>query len=703
VLHAALSVTVVASIVGQAAPPPAAQPPAATAPRTLAIDLLFEMESVAAPRLSPDGKQLLFTRSWNDAVNDRPVNELWLLDVGGGERRPRQLGEGSGAEWSPDGSRIAFLREGKPRGAQVHVMWVATREVTQITRGDEEPSALRWSPDGRRIAFQSGVPEKQDALPITLPKRPEGAKWAEDATIISRLDYRRDRSGWRPAGWKHLFVVDADGGTARQVTNGDFDHGPGEWSGDGARLVFSGLREADADWRVFEREIYDVDVASGAVRDLSKLAGEEDGPRVSPDGKWIAFVATPDASTSRHTYDPNTVMVMAADGGAARALTAALDRDAFDLTWSRDSKTLLFTVESGGERQAWSCPLDGTPRRLTSGSQRLTLGDVGPGGELYAVTTSPQRPPDLVRVAPAAGDRARADFLTAVNDDVLSGLALGAVEERKWKSADGLEVQGWLVTPPDFDARRAKGEKLPLALQIHGGPHSMYGVDWSFERQWLAAKGYAVLYTNPRGSTGYGQAFGNAIQNAYPGKDYDDLMAGVDAVLAEGFVDPAKLCVYGGSGGGVLTAWIVGHTDRFAAAVSMFPVIDWVSFVGTTDGPSWYWNFAKLPWEDMTEHWDRSPLKYVGHVTTPTMLITGELDLRTPMAQTEEYYQALKFRKVDTLMVRIPDEYHGAAGRHVSNTARRMLYVDAWFAKHLAKEPKKELPAAATGAATSGS
>ena len=258
------------------------------------------------------------------------------------------------------------------------------------------------------------------------------------------------------------------------------------------------------------------------------------------------------------------------------------------------------------------------------------------------MVTRPHRPADLLRIGLAADGRAEPHLLTAVNDDVLPGLALAPVEERLWKSSDDLPIQGWLVTPADFAQRRAKGERFPLVQQIHGGPHSMYGVEWSFERQWLAAQGYCVLYGNPRGSTGYG-----------------------------------------GSGGSVLTAWIVGHTDRFAAAVSMFPVIDWISFVGTTDGPGWYWNFRKLPWEDITEHWNRSPLKYVGNVTTPTLLITGELDLRTPMAQTEEYYQALKYRKVETLMVRIPDEWHEAAGRRVSNLARRILYVDAWFKKHL--------------------
>ncbi len=670
----------------------------AKAPAKLTMELLFEMESVAGPKVSPVGHQVAFTRTWNDRVNDKPQSELWLVERDGA--RLRQLCEGSAPEWSPDGERIAFLQEGKPKGTQLHVLWLATREVTQVTHVDEAPSSVKWSPDGRRLAFQMVVPEKSDALKIELPKRPEGAKWADDATIITRLNYRRDQSGYRPAGFQHLFVVDAAGGTPRQVTSGDFDHGPGEWTPDGTKLVFAGLREPDADWQIFESEIYSVDVESGAVNDLTNRKGAEANPKLSPDGKWIACLARPDHEVGHHSYDVGELLLLPAGGGAARSLTADLDRDVVDVLWARDSSGLWITVDAEGSRSLWFVDLAGARHRHTDGPQRLTISDVSAQRELFGVLTDAHRPADVVRVHFPLPTATTTSTITAVNHDVLERLKLAPVEELRWKSADGLDVQGWLVKPPDFETLTKEGKKLPLVLQIHGGPHAMYGVDWSFERQWFAAQGYVVFYSNPRGSTGYGQEFGNAIQNAYPGKDYDDLMAGVDAASARGFVDEKRLFVYGGSGGGVLTAWTVGHTDRFAAAVSMFPVIDWISFVGTTDGPYWYHNFKKLPWEDVSEHWDRSPLKFVGNVKTPTLLITGELDLRTPMAQTEEYYQALKFRKVDTAMIRIPDEYHGAAGRHVSNTMRRMLYVEAWFRKHMEGAAKAE-GAAATP--TSGS
>jgi dipeptidyl aminopeptidase/acylaminoacyl peptidase len=246
-------------------------------------------------------------------------------------------------------------------------------------------------------------------------------------------------------------------------------------------------------------------------------------------------------------------------------------------------------------------------------------------------------------------------------------------------------VQGWIVKPPDFDPSK----KYPLLLYIHGGPHSMYGVGFNFEFQNHAAEGYVVLYTNPRGSTGYGQAFGNAINNAYPGQDYDDLMRGVDEVVKRGYVDERNLFVTGGSGGGVLTTWIVGHTDRFAAAVAMKPVVNWYSFVGTTDSADWYYNFKQLPWENPEEHMRRSPITYVGNVKTPTMILVGDIDLRTPLEQTEQYYRALKMRKVPTAMVRLSDEYHGFNGdfslRHPSNRVAQILFLRAWFDRYRRK------------------
>jgi len=330
--------------------------------------------------------------------------------------------------------------------------------------------------------------------------------------------------------------------------------------------------------------------------------------------------------------------------------------------------------------------MNGELVQLTHGMQQFSMSDVGADGTIVGTLTSPLKPADIWVRRPGG----TMQQLTHVNDDLLADVQLGEVEEIHYKSVGDFDIEGWIVKPPDFDPNK----KYPLILQIHGGPHGMYGVNFDFERQNHAANGFVLLYTNPRGSSGYGKKFGNAINNAYPSYDYDDLMNGVDEVISRGYIDTDNLFVYGGSGGGVLTAWIVGHTDRFAGAVSMYPVINWISFVGTTDGSSWYYNFKKRPWEDIEEHWTRSPLKYAGNVTTPTMLLTGELDLRTPMGQTEEFYMALKLQKVDTVMVRVPDEYHGASGRHLSNRLRRILYVRGWFEKHMRGESASVLNAA---------
>jgi len=635
----------------------------------LDLALWMDWETVGSPQLSPDGKQVVFTRSWNDKFNDRRMSDLWIVDVDG--KRPRSLVKGSGARWSPDGERILYVAEGEPKGSQLWVMWVKTREATQITRLDQSPGGARWSPDGDSIAFSMVVPEKA-AFSISLPKRPKGAKWAEDPKVVTRLRYRRDRRGYRPLGWRHLFVVDARGGTPRQVTRGDFDHGSPRWMPDGKRLVFSGLLDEEADWETRESEVYQVAIADGEVTQLTSRKGPDMNPVPSPDGSRIAYLGY-DVTTD--TYNIPKIHVMNADGSGVEVVCGDLDRQASDLQWSADGEALLFTARNEGKSNLRIAKVKGPSGLITGHRGVLRSVHVGEGGSV-GVLKDARNPGDIVFIG-SSGEVRR---LTQVNDDLLKHRKIGEIEEFRVPSVDGLEVQGWIVKPPDFDPKK----RYPLILQIHGGPHGMYDCAFDFERQNHAANGYVVVYTNPRGSVGYGKKFGNAINNAYPGKDYDDLMACVDHVVKQGYIDESDMNVYGGSGGGVLTAWIVGKTGRFSSAVSMYPVINWISFVGTTDGPYWYTNFKKRPWEDITEHWERSPLRLVGNVTTPTMLLTGELDLRTPMAQTEEYFQALKLRKIPTVMVRVPGEYHGAASRP-SNRMRRILYVRKWFGKYTKK------------------
>jgi dipeptidyl aminopeptidase/acylaminoacyl peptidase len=364
---------------------------------------------------------------------------------------------------------------------------------------------------------------------------------------------------------------------------------------------------------------------------------------------------------------------MNADGSGARALTKEFDRSPRETMWAADGSGLYFTAEDEGARNLYHVSLDGKVEPVTRGAQVLTVSDIGKNGVAVGILSDADSPGDVVTFS-LRSPEPRA--ITEVNADVLAGKQLGQVEEVWYPSVDGYRIQGWIVKPPDFDASR----KYPMILTIHGGPHSMYNGSFNFAWQEHAAKGYVVFYTNPRGSTGYGSEFGNAIKNAYPGKDFNDLMTGVDTVIARGYVDPQRMFVYGCSGGGVLTSWIVGHTDRFAAASANCPVIDWLSFVGTTDGSSWYRNFEKLPWEDPSEHLRRSPLMYVGNVKTPTMLMTGVMDLRTPISQTEEFYEALKVLKVPTAMIRYNLEWHGTSSKP-SNYIRTQLYLQQWFSR----------------------
>ncbi len=679
----------------------------------LTVDLFLDWEMVAAPRVSPDGKQIVYTRRWTDKVNDKYEDEVWIMDADGG--RNRFLVKGSQAAWSPDSRRIAYVAPGQPAGAQVFVSWIDAPGETQLTRLERSPSNLTWSPDGRHLAFNMLVPGNP-GLSVKMPARPAGAKWVDAPRVVDRMNYRSDGSGWRPEGFTHVFVISDEGGAARQLTEGDYQHGAPEWMSDSRSIVFSAVRKSDAEYLRGDSEIYAVPLAGGAIRQLTDRKGPDNNPQVSPDGKLIAYTGS---DQTDNTYNVPRLYVMNADGTNRRALTGGFDRAPASVTWTEENSGLLFVTEDRGSQNLWyvRTAAGGSPRQLTTGAHVLSIGSVSRDGLLVGTRTSADRPADLFAVRLPFRGAGLGNFvappaelkrLTSVNDDLLEGRKVGQVEE-VWYDSVGMagqtrctaadsspaepkasdcsktRVQGWIVKPPDFDPSK----KYPLLLYIHGGPHSMYNVGFNFEFQNHAADGYVVLYTNPRGSTGYGQAFGNAINNAYPGQDYDDLMRGVDEVVRRGYIDERNLFVTGGSGGGVLTTWIVGHTDRFAAAVAMKPVVNWYSFVGTTDSADWYYNFKRLPWEDPEEHIRRSPLTYVGNVKTPTMILTGDNDLRTPLEQTEQYYRALKMRKVPTAMVRLADEYHGFNAdfslRHPSNRVAQILFLRAWFDKHRRK------------------
>jgi dipeptidyl aminopeptidase/acylaminoacyl peptidase len=648
----------------------------------LTVNHYLDWEQVAEPQISPDGSQIVYTRRWVNKLEDRWESALWIMNADGSKNR--FLTKGSSARWSPDGARILFTNEGEPKGLQIFVRWMDAEGATsQITRLTEAPGNVRWAPDGKAISFTLIVRDTT-RWRISLPAAPEGAKWTAAPRVVDRLHYRADGRGFLEDGFYHLFVVPADGGTPRQVTSGDWHFGsagelPGgasyDWTPDAKTVVFEALKEPDADYRLRrEGYVYALDVGTGAIRQLITKKGVWGSPRVAPDGRSVAFTGH-DYTTK--TYQANELFVMGMDGSGVRQISGDLDRDAASLHWAPDGSGIYFAAGDRGTSNVYfASARGGGARKVSDGAHMLTLSSLDRNLNAVGTRSDPDEPGDVVRynLRQFRGTRR----LTAVNDEILANKRIAAVEEIWYASTGGTRVQGWVVKPHGFDPKK----KYPLIMEIHGGPHGMYNVGFSYMYQNFAANGYVVLYTNPRGSTGYGSAFGAAISQAYPGVDYDDLIAGVDTVVGRGYVDTQRMYVGGCSGGGVLSSWVIGHTTRFAAAAVRCPVINWISMAGQTDIPLFTFNWFDKPfWEDPAPWLKQSSLMYVRNVTTPTVVMTGELDLRTPMPQSEEYYAALKYRGVETVLLRFQGEYHGT-GSKPSNFLRTQLYMMSWYQKH---------------------
>ena len=636
----------------------------------LTLEMYLDFESVSNPQISPDGARIVYTRGWVDKMNDRRESSIWIMNADGSKNH--FLVDGSGPLWSPDGTRIAYTATGEPEESQIFVRWMDDEgATTQITRLEKGPGGIAWSPDGESISFSMNV-DAEPGWSVTPPGRPEGATWTEGPKVVTRADYRQDRQGFIDEGWQHVFVVPAEGGTPRQLTDGDWNHSTGRWTADGRELLFSSLRTEDAELSWRESEVYSVNVDTREIRQLTTRRGQDTNPLPSPRGDLVAYRGS-DFNTD--TYRNSGVYLMNRDGSNSRLISGDFDRNINSMEWAHDGSGVYVTISYQGARNVHFISVQGEVSEVTSGAHMLGLSSFTDEGFAVGTLSSPQVPADIVSFdldRPITFQQ-----LTQVNDDIMTGVTLGDVEEIWYESLDDFQIQGWIIKPPGFDP----SEKYPLMLSIHGGPHGMYNVGFNFAWQEHAANGYVILYTNPRGSSGYGSAFGNAIKNAYPGKDFNDLMNGVDQLISRGYIDEQNMFVYGCSGGGVLTSWVVGHTNRFAAASANCPVTNWLSFVGTTDGIGWYRNFENFPWDDPSEHLRRSPLMYVGNVTTPTMLMTGVDDLRTPMPQTEEYYAALKVMGVETAMIRFNNEWHGTSSTP-SNFLRTQLFLREWFKKH---------------------
>jgi dipeptidyl aminopeptidase/acylaminoacyl peptidase len=643
---------------------------------------LFSLEAAADPQISPDGSRIAYTRRSADIMTDRMKSSVWLIDTRTGEQSPLAAGPGSHSQprWSPDGRRLAYISTAEGGAAQLFVRWMASGESVRITGLSSTPSGIAWSPDGRQIAYTMNVPVEGLKLG-SLPAKPEGAQWAPPLEVHSTVTYRTDEEGYLKPGFSHIFLVSADGGAPRQLSFGSVHHnGPLSWTPDGRRILFSSNRTAEWEREPLDTEVHSLDVAGGTIRALTDRRGPDAQPAVSPDGRLVAYTGFDD---KRLGYQNDLLYVMDLEGGGRRALTGSLDRAVEALKWAPDSRSIFISYDDRGTRKVARVGLDGSIRTVAEGLSGPALDrpytggtfSVARDGSIAAMSGSAQRPPD---VALFRGGSKRQ--LTRLNAELLDGKRLGEVRRLTARSFDNREIESWLTLPPNW----TEGQRVPLILEIHGGPFAAYGPHFATDNQLYASAGYAVLSVNPRGSTSYGEEFANLIHHAYPGNDYDDLMASVDAAIAGGYVDSERLFVTGGSGGGVLTSWIVGKTDRFKAAATQKPVIDWASFALTADVPAFfarYW-FGKYPWEDPQAYWARSPLSLVGNVKTPTLVVVGSEDFRTPVSEAEQYYTALQLRGVPTALVKVPGASHGTIAGRPSHAAAKAAAILAWFKRY---------------------
>lgn len=659
------------------APPALAQD--APDPAFTAQDL-FGLSVAADPQISPDGKRIAYVRRTNDIMSDAMVSSIWMIDVASGAETPLVTGEGShtSPRWSPGGDRLAYVSTQSGGGPELHVRWMASGQSANITALPDAPQSLAWSPDGTRLAYSADVAGEAPKLGTPLTP-PEGAEWKPGPQVIDRVTYRYDGAGYLKPGFTQVFLVDAVGGAPRQLTFGERHNGGDlEWTPDGRSILISGNRDADWELRAIDSEVYAIDIASGAVTALTDRDGPDFDPQASPDGRMIAWLGFDDRAMA---YQQNGLYLMDRDGSNKRRIAEGFDRDITALEWTPAG--LFAGYEEGGLYKVARVASSGSVTPLaaelvdTYYTRPYAGGQwsVSDNGTLAYSSGSTSRPSD---VSVLRGNRVTR--LTRLNDLKLAGKRLAQVRELAVTAADGTRIPSWIVLPADWQ----EGTPLPMILEIHGGPYAAYGPSFSSDYQIYASAGYATLYTNPGGSTGYGQAFADRIEGNYPISNHDELMAAVDAAVAAGYADPDNLFVTGGSGGGILTAWIVGKTDRFAAAASYKPVINWTNMALMSDSYAFfgkYWMKGQ-PWERPEDYWRRSPLANAANIKTPTLMLVGAEDHRTPRSEAEQFYGALKVLGVDTALVVMPGASHSDLTMSPSQQAAKGAAVLAWFDKY---------------------
>ena len=659
-------------------------PPGRAAEPCLAPESIWRTKAIRDPQIAPDGNAAVYVLEWQDPATDAAYSNLWQVSTNGGSPRALTAGKfhDSSPRWSPDGKQLAFISDRSGR-AQIHVRSIDSGHQTVITEGPEDPSHLSWSPDGQSIAFLRFVPGGPEWKP-PMPAAPEGATWAPPPKVVTRLRWTFDGQGILRPGGEQIFVTPSEGGAARQISSPPFHHtsylfGP-EITWLDSQTVLTTAVEGPDGWAVYSGgDIYAFSLSGGRPRQITDRRGHEALLRVSPGGNKIAFIGY---EWKQQSYHVSKLHVIDRDGSHLRVLTGSWDRDVKSPLWSSDSRSLYFLSDDRGATNLHAADLAGTRAPLTRGAQRLSELSISPTGRAVALRSSSTRPDHMV--AFAMDSPSKLHEIADPNRQLLAGCSLSAAEEVVYESFDGTPIQGWLLKPPDFDSSR----KYPLLVSIHGGPHAMYGVNFQHELRMYAARGYLTFYANPRGSTGYGEAFGNTIQYRWPGDDIKDILLGVDHLIEAGQVDENRMAVVGGSGGGLMTAWIITQTDRFRAAVAFYPVTNWFTHIGSNDNGYYVGSVYRkgMPWEQPQDYIDHSPLFQVENVNTPTMIITGEDDWRTPIAQSDEFYRALKIRGIDTVLIRVPGEAHGIR-KHPSHRVATDLHALSWLDRHVSESP----------------
>ena len=640
---------------------------------------IFSLEYVSNPKISPDGKKVLYVRNFKDIMTDKNHSNIWIIDFDGKNNTPLTTGNKNDFDptWSNSGDKFTY-KSNSDDTVQLYLYVLGQKSNQKLTNLQNSVSSVDWSEDDKYLVFTSFV-EKPSVSLIKMPEKPKGAKWNDPASEIDGIKYRSDGRGYLNQGFSQVFILPTEGGTPRQITFLNNNSSSPKWLAKN-KIIFSANLHEDSDLEPRNSEIYSINIISEKITPLTFRLGPDYSPVVSPDKKEIAYLGFDEKYLG---YQQSNLYIMSNNGKEIKNISENFNRNISNINWSADGKGLYFQYDDKGMTKLAYMSISGKSKNIVDQLGGMTLGRPYSGGTYsisknnrYAYTLgNVYSPSDL-----AVGYNTSFKRLTALNKDLFDHKELGNVEEVWFKSSfDERQIQGWLVKPPNFDPSK----KYPLILEIHGGPFSNYGFRFSAEIQLFASKGYMVLYTNPRGSTSYGKEFANLIHHNYPNQDYDDLMSGVDHILKRSYVDEENLFVTGGSGGGVLTAWIIGKTTRFKAAVVAKPVINWYSFVLYADNINIYYKywFPGAPWDNLEHYMKRSPISYVANVKTPTMLLTGEQDFRTPIAESEQFYAGLKLNKVESMLVRIPGASHGIAARP-SNLITKVNAITAWFEKY---------------------